>query len=123
MGCCCDAYETIREGNDIPVDDDCLSAVTDAADYDVSFFCDRHFVANKDATPFPSRNVSALISHCRSKLTTDRVIKYLTKNYGAYSDRKSLFGVGRLRCISGIEMKQPSRMMINVADKAEDMDT
>lgn len=120
FGCCCEAFETLREGNDIPVDDRCLSAVTDSADYDVSFFCDRHFTASKTAKPFPSRNIAALSSHCKSKLTHDRIIKYLTKNYGAICERRSLFGLGSIRCIVGVEMKQASRMLINVADNADD---
>lgn len=122
MGCCCDAYETIREGNDIPVDDDCLSAVTDAADYDVSFFCSRHFERDNTARSFPSRDIGAIKDHTRSKLPVDRIIKYLIKHYGAVPTRKYVDSI-RTRCLSGVRLSTSARNAINISNTADSYGT
>jgi hypothetical protein len=118
FGCCCEAFETIREGNDIIVDDDCLSAVTDAAEYDVSFFCDRHFERAGKDTVFPSHNIAAIREHTRSKVTTDRIIKYLVKHYGADTVRVCKNNMV-IRCIRGVRMKTSALNAVNCSNTAD----
>lgn len=119
FGCCCDIYETSRKGNDIDVDEKCMSVVTDQADFGVSFFCNQHFVKDPTAEPFPSRNISALINVTKSRVTHDRVSKYLSKHYGATSSLKRLpFSDSPVRCTFGIAMKHTSKLLCNIADDA-----
>lgn len=120
MACCCEIFEQNIQGNDFPVDEECLAVVTDSAEFDVSYFCDLHFVRDKDAAPFPSRNIAALRTVTKSKLSHERIIKYLIKHYGATCGLKRIFGHDiPMRCTEGIAIRPTSKMLINMADNAE----
>ncbi len=117
LACCCDIYEQTKQGNEIPVDEDCLKAVTEAAEMDCEAFCAMHF--EQDAgSKFLSRDIALLLNYTKSRVSHDRISKYLMKHYGAKQCR---MGKEMYRGLAGVRIRQTSRMLIHCATSAEDI--
>jgi hypothetical protein len=78
-------------------------------------------VAGFDGITDPlSRNVAAIKEHTRSRLTTDRIIKYLVKHYGAETLRVCKNNEV-IRCIRGVRMNASALNAVNCSNTADSL--